>query len=42
LNAALYSGLNALQMEHCFAQRLQLIAKQPLPGAARTLYAWSR
>jgi len=42
LNAALYSGLNALQMEQCFAQRLQLIAKQPLPGAARTLYAWSR
>jgi SAM-dependent methyltransferase len=42
VNAPLYATLSATLMEECFARQFRLLAKQPLPGAARTMYAWSR
>jgi len=42
LNAALYRGLAAAQMEAYLANKFRLVAKAPLPSAARVMYLWCR
>jgi hypothetical protein len=42
LNAALYRGLDAAQMEAYLGNKFRLIAKAPLPSAARVMYLWCR
>jgi len=42
LNAALYRGLDAEQMENYLGAKFRLMAKSPLPSAARVMYLWCR
>jgi SAM-dependent methyltransferase len=42
LNAALYRNLDAATLEAHFSRKFRLIAKTPLPSAARIMYHWSR
>jgi len=42
LNAGLYRDLDVAQMERHLARKFHLIAKTPLPSAARVMYHWSR
>jgi SAM-dependent methyltransferase len=42
LNAGLYRHLNAEAMEAQLGKKFRLVAKSPLPGAARVMYLWSR
>jgi len=42
LNAGLYRNLDAKAMEAQLGQKFRLIAKSPLPSAARVMYLWSR
>jgi SAM-dependent methyltransferase len=42
LNADLYRNLDAKAMEAQLGQKFRLIAKSPLPSAARVMYLWSR
>jgi SAM-dependent methyltransferase len=42
LNAGLYRNLDAKAMEAQLGKKFRLIAKSPLPSAARVMYLWSR
>jgi SAM-dependent methyltransferase len=42
LNAGLYRDLDVATMERHLARKFRLIAKAPLPSAARVMYHWSR
>jgi 2-polyprenyl-3-methyl-5-hydroxy-6-metoxy-1,4-benzoquinol methylase len=42
LNGALYSQLDAAQLESCLRPKFRLVAKLPLPCATRVMYLWAR